>query len=364
MRSYRKHQNELANAMREKGVEDFPFSVLAFVVPGGGKSWLPGIVAERFPVLKIGWFVPRLALRDQACRSMKKDFQIDLRESDNTPNPSRGLRGFVATHQALTADPKLYIQEFQRHPYLLVTDEIHHAKISPSGEHNELAGVLNNLAPLAKIDLRMTGTVESNGSDTIWGCHYESTPNGLLVVPERSANVFVRYERPTALNEGAIVPIEFYHHDGPAKYINKEGENEVILSMARNRKEDREALFTALRTDFADVLRNAGIDHWRERNSDGQVIVVCAYQDDAKRHYDILKKDVRSVGLAITDEGPEALQAIKDFKNGRIKVLVTVAMAYEGLRCSARQSHHLPDALQIDSLDRANARTRLAIPSG
>ncbi len=326
---FRSHQHALKEAIRNKDSSDLPLSILAWVVPGGGKTWLPAIVAERFPEMKLAWFVPRLALRKQACEDMLSGFGLKLRESDNLPDPCRGQRGFSASQQGLTAFPELYYHEFQRTPYILVTDEIHHAKIFPDGTRNKLAIVLDQLAPLARVHLKMTGTLETNDNSFIWGCEYDQLTTGLFVSPDRSADIVIRYDRKTALTEEAIVPIEFFHYDGPTKYIADGEEKDVVLSGARNRKEESQALFTALRTELAEGLLLTGVDHFRAHGE--RLIVVCATQEDTKRYAATLRRWRFNVALAVTDEGPDALVAIDQFKKGTCTVLVTCAMAYEGL---------------------------------
>ena len=324
----RSHQAELSSHLQRVDRDDFPLSILTWVVPGGGKSWLPGIVSQQFPGMKIAWFVPRVALRDQACRSMKDGFGIPLRESDNTPDPSRDLHGFVATQQSLTSMPDLYVHELRRQPYILVTDELHHAKIKPDGSMNELGAALNQIAPLARIHLMMTGTLETNDRCKIWGCEYADGTGLDVVSPETSADIYIRYNRRSAIVEGAIVPIEFHHVDGTAKYIDGNGNKEVTLSIAKGRERSA-ALFTALKTELASSLLDAGISHWESHGD--RLVVVCAYQSDAKEHAKALSRRGLRVSLAISDEGQEALHAIKQFREGRTKILVTCAMCYEGL---------------------------------
>src|SRR5262245_44813351 len=112
-------QAELRQRLQKLDVRDQPLSIGAWVVPGGGKSRLPGIVAAHFPNLKIAWFAPRLTLLKQAARTALSQ-GIQLRESGNDRNPSRGYHGFVATHAALTQNPLLWRDEIARAPYLVV----------------------------------------------------------------------------------------------------------------------------------------------------------------------------------------------------------------------------------------------------
>src|SRR6516165_5060972 len=106
----RLHQAELRQKLdRWEGKRD-GLTILAYVVPGGGKSWLPMIVKERWPELKIAWFVPRTSLQNQAVECAKKNFGVDLMAVNGTEtNPCKGKQGFVATMQSLSMDPHTWL---------------------------------------------------------------------------------------------------------------------------------------------------------------------------------------------------------------------------------------------------------------
>jgi hypothetical protein len=260
----RKHQSELREHVSLVDSSDLPLCILAWVVPAGGKSRLPGILAERFPNHLIGWFVPRLTLQSQAVEDMKKNFNIVLRDAGNDPDPSRGTRGFVATHQALMDNPDLWRDEFRRRPYVLVVDELHHAKIERNGTRRPLSSALERLQ--ADVSLYMTGTLETNDNTFIHGAHYDPVEGGRVINPRASADIYIRYDRVTALRERAIVPIEFQHHDGPVKWkLGTADEKEKRLSEV-NRDDEGAALYTALRTDIAAQLYASGLEkpEWGE----------------------------------------------------------------------------------------------------
>jgi len=122
-----------AIAANETEVRD----VLAAVTPGGGKSLLPVIAANRLIgagiTERVVWIVPRETLKYQAEEAFADAswrntlrHALSVRAADNTPNPSRELAGYVTTYQAVAAAPDLHLAEFQRHRTLLVVDELHH----------------------------------------------------------------------------------------------------------------------------------------------------------------------------------------------------------------------------------------------
>lgn len=321
----RTHQRALHVILQGLDAADLPADILCDVVPGGGKSMLPGLLCERFPRHRLAWFVPRLSLARQAALGMLKDFGVEIRESGNDTNPSRGTRGFVATHAALTTDPSLWRHELSRHPYLLVIDESHHAKLTRGGVDNSLARAI---APLPyHLRLCMTGTLETNDSTLIFNVPYLGTARGYeLDLPSFDGEV-IRYSRSSALSEGAIVPVEFHYHDGPVKWEDQDGIQESRLSEVES-EDEAQAVWTALRTELADQLLENCVSHWKQFGN--RLLVVTADQATAKAYHARLRGRGISCGLAVSD-ADDAHGDIELFREGAFQCLVTCQMAYEGL---------------------------------
>ena len=321
----RSHQQALQSILADVQQSDLPLDILADVIPGGGKSVLPALLCHRFPQHRLAWFVPRLSLARQAALGMKRDFGIEIRESGNDHNPSRGTRGFVTTHAALTADPSLWADELQRRPYLLVIDELHHAKQLRSGEPNALASALCRLRYYVR--LSMTGTLETNDNSLIYNVPYCGSSRGYELDLPSFAGKVIRYSRSSALGEGAIVPVEFHYHDGPVKWEDRDGIQEYRLSEVDS-DDEAQAVWTALRTDLADQLLANCVAHWNEFGD--KLLVVTADQQTAKQYHSLLSRRGMPAGLAISD-ADDAHGDIEHFRDGRIRCLVTCQMAYEGL---------------------------------
>jgi superfamily II DNA or RNA helicase len=217
----RSHQRQLKQILENISHEQMPFKILADIVPGGGKSMFAGILAQRFPNHKIAWYVPRLSLQHQGALSTLREFGIDLRETDgNEILPSRDARGFIATQQALAVDKgNSHAYEIDRIPYIVIVDEVHHAKVSHNGEMNELAQRLNNLRPDGLV--LMTGTLETSDNKFIWGVPYRENGNryevDLDAFKEQGGHV-ISYTRSDALRESAIVPLHFHQFDGEVEW--------------------------------------------------------------------------------------------------------------------------------------------------
>jgi superfamily II DNA or RNA helicase len=340
----RSHQRQLKQILENISHEQMPFKILADIVPGGGKSMFAGILAQRFPNHKIAWYVPRLSLQHQGALSTLREFGIDLRETDgNEILPSRDARGFIATQQALAVDKgNSHAYEIDRIPYIVIVDEVHHAKVSHNGEMNELAQRLNNLRPDGLV--LMTGTLETSDNKFIWGVPYRENGNryevDLDAFKEQGGHV-ISYTRSDALRESAIVPLHFHQFDGEVEWEKPKAhgaEKPLVrkrLSML-NREEASNGVFTALRTSFAKELFQNGVDHWVKHSNGGQLLVVVPPRraHNSKAEYgpyvEMLRAQGIPTGLAVQDNA-EAQSDIRQFRSGHFRALVTVAMAYEGL---------------------------------
>ena len=164
----------------------------------------------------------------------------------------------------------------------------------------------------------------------------------------------VGYSRAQALAERAVLPVLFGAVDGEASWLD-----ESRIAVGRHRlfshwptETTRPGLFTALRTGFADQLlreaftatrtlraqrrRERGLGPGEEASGLGKLLVVAPDQFNARRYADTLRGWVptgqgATVQLATADER-DAHQTLARFRlRAEPSVLVTVAMAYEGL---------------------------------
>jgi hypothetical protein len=170
----------------------------------------------------------------------------------------------------------------------------------------------------------------------------------------------IGYSRAQAVTERAILPVTFGALDGEASWLQggKPATEEFRLGPHRlsgryPSETTRPALFTALRTGFARELlleafratrvlragrrRERGLAPAESALGLGKLLVVAPNQKSARHYRDMLHgwmpaaQAERDVRLAISDErnGPETLAAFR--LSPEPAVLVTVAMAYEGL---------------------------------
>ena len=376
--------------------------VLAAVTPGGGKSLLPVIAASGLIaaglVERVVWIVPRDSLRLQAEEAFADpvwrtalDHALSVRAADNGRDPCRGLAGYVTTYQGVAAAPALHLAEARRHATLVVTDEVHHLPAlgeepteeaaEPEGEADLFAAPgfdagadgppepedasawSRALAPVlaaARVRLHLSGTLErADGRAILWLPYRRAQ-----VAKAREVDLdapgwrVIGYSRAQALRDRAVLPVTFGALDGEASWsVRGESQQTGRVALGPHRlagpmpsETTRPALFTALRTEFAEaLLREAYLAlaelraERRARLGDGaarglgKLLVVAPDQACARRYLDLVRswlpkgEAAREARLATSSER-DARDALAAFRLApQPSILVTVAMAYEGL---------------------------------
>jgi superfamily II DNA or RNA helicase len=336
----RKHQIDLVNIIDNIATDHTPYCkyILAEVTPGGGKSALPIIMTRLIDeglADKLCWVVPRKSLQHQGESNFQDPFFRDLlrhrrtiRSSTNDRSPCRGLDGFVTTYQAIGVDTDGTVAEaFAQDRYILVLDEFHHCEFDGAW-----AKAIGELVWRAHFVLLMTGTLERGDRQRIAFVDYA---NSRPVVEDSDTHRVIQYNRADALADGAIIPIHFHLADGAVYWMNEMGANVSYESMAQVAKTDAsKAIYTALDTEYAQDLLGKGLVHWSEYRRHvptSRLLVVTANIGHAQKAVEWLRRRGCNAEIATSHDSPEAHRAIKRFRAGDIDILVTIAMAYEGL---------------------------------
>jgi superfamily II DNA or RNA helicase len=181
----------------------------------------------------------------------------------------------------------------------------------------------------------MSGTFERGDGDRIAFIDYEATGSAWIPNFDKPDMAYIQYTRSDALAEKAILPTKFFTHDGHAKWKDKNGEIRQTNSLAKTYGYDiAPAIYTALETDFANELMDKTLAHWsnyRQSNPRSKLLVVCAGIEGARRMLEHLKNNGVNAKIATSHESANAHENIRQFKDGWIDAIVTIAMAYEGL---------------------------------
>jgi hypothetical protein len=305
--------------------------VLAAVTPGGGKSLLPVLAANTLIATgiceRVCWVVPRDSLRLQAEEAFADlgwraalGHALAVRAAENAPDLARGLAGYVTTYQAVAAAPDLHLAEFRRHRYLLVVDEVHHLPArgandnagSPADDAAGWSAALEPLLASAAVRLLLSGTLERADGRRILSLPYRRGGGGREEVDLAAPGLaVVGYSRARALAERAVLPVAFGALDGEASWLGPEEDGERPhlgphrLRAPAPHEATRPALFTALRTGFAEaLLRRAflatrdlraqrrtrlGIAPGEAAQGLGKLLVVAPDQAQARRYLDVLR---------------------------------------------------------------------------
>jgi hypothetical protein len=373
-RQLRTHQQALDDIVCAIATGASPVrDILAAVTPGGGKSLLPVIAAARLiaagVVDRVCWIVPRESLRLQAEEAFADPtwrdaigHAVSVRGADNGPDLCRGLQGYVTTYQAIAAAPDLHLAEIRQHRYLIVVDELHHlpalSDLDPFTAQEAETAWSRAVAPMlesAACRLLMSGTLQRADGRAVLRLPYRR-PRGFRRVREidfeASCWAVIGYSRRQALAERAIIPVTFGAMDGEAEWIGSSGRKQRVTSLANARMLARDALFTALRTEYAEaMLRMAFIDCRRYRTERrrelglgsedsslglGKLLVVAPDQASAWRYAAKLQDwaGVRNIVRVAVSSAPDPHGTIAEFRlRPDPAVLVTVGMAYEGMDC-------------------------------
>uniref|UniRef100_A0A6M3L4S7 Putative helicase n=1 Tax=viral metagenome TaxID=1070528 RepID=A0A6M3L4S7_9ZZZZ len=210
-------------------------------------------------------------------------------------------------------------REFSTKRYILILDEFHHVE-----EGGEWFKAMAPIVEQAKYLVLMTGTIERGDGSKIAYLEYKNDSPHL----SGGSGVYIKYGRAEALKEKAVLPLTFFLSDGFVEWEDRQGQRQSGVLSSRVR-DSSAALFTALDTDFADELMRAGVEHWEQYGR--KLLIVTANIEHAGRFWLGLKREGYYSKIATSHESRLAMKNIKEFKHGRLDILVTIAMAYEGL---------------------------------
>lgn len=318
-------------------------SVICSITPGGGKSLLPVIAANTLiPSIadRIAWVVPRRSLQEQAEAEFATGKSRELlgnrhfiRKTTGEIDPCRGLAGFCTTYQAIGANNAFLRDDFDAHRYILILDEPHHVEEGGAWE--------KALAPLVKraaLTVFMSGTLERGNRKKIAFLPYGDSMKGEIVdLSGAGGAAAIQYPRSHALFDKAILPIHFELMDGTAQWIGRDGKT-YGTRLSQAGKDTTEAIYTALKTEFAVHLLDECASHWtnyRASHPRSKMLAVTANIEDAKKYVAHLKSRGIKAAIATSDDNALATKNLQRFKEiegkNALGCLVTVAMAYEGL---------------------------------
>lgn len=307
-------------------------SIIEDVTPGGGKSKLPIILANRLLGVfadKILWVVPRNSLKYQG----EEEF-VDSRfptihrlraTHGNDHHPDRGTDGYITTYQAIGQEPEQHQDYVRKQRVILFLDEPHHV-----ADDSSWADALAPMIEDAVLVVYASGTLSRGDGQKIAFLEYLGNHINLRDTEHVRT---VRYTRSEAIADKSILPVHGRTIDGAAEWISAEGIHRKIDSLASSGSDRSAAVFTALRTDYAYQLLDACIDDWNKTRAtypSAKLLIVAPNIEFAKLYHQYVAR-WHLAEIATSEDSVAARKCIDAFKRGVFPILVTVAMAYEGL---------------------------------
>lgn len=325
----RKHQAETVEVCREI-LSGAPINeIILSVTPGGGKSFVPVILAENLiPTIadRLCWVVPRDALKYQGeAEFLNPSWNTTkrLRAADNGYDLSRECEGYVTTFQAVGANPDCHAEEFSKHKYILFLDEFHHVSLG-----SEWHKALQPLVDKAVLVVKASGTLSRGDGEKIAFVQYK---NGEILLDNTSKRRVITYSRSEAIRDGAIMKVNFKLVDGDSEWEELDG---TKSNSKLSGEESSKALFTALRTDYANQLIDETLKDYLEEIESypkARMLLVSPNIEVAQAYYDYLARKGLQARIATSEDTPSAKKNISDYKRGMFHILDVISMAYEGL---------------------------------
>lgn len=342
------------------------------VVPGGGKSACAPIMYHEMmrdggkPPSRVIWVVPRLLLQGQAAAA------FDGKWCDSKPLAGsldvfkkRQHVGFATNYMKLGCALDTHLNLVQPGT-LLVVDEGHHCRgeIDPdSGDvvaGNQWAKAIAELADEVRSTgghvMTMTGTAWRNSGEAIYGLTYQHqgfnrSKNPLYWV-DQQMDSYVEMLRKDGLGCRAIVPVDFHLIDGTVSWVAGDNHygpytlsqmttDQPVAGAVRAFVHTASSLHTTVR-----AVVDKALDDRAKAKEPGQVLIVAKSCRDAKRIAEDIEhryprlntalavsrnEDEGEDGEGYSDFSDEARANVNSFCERKLDVLVTVAMAYEGM---------------------------------
>lgn len=369
----RKHQVQLGQLLDQR-INDYKATgilndkLVIEVFPGGGKSTHPIIATKKLKdagiIDKVCWVVPRASLKNQGAEEFikpyfKTDFphNLEIRETENTNdnNPTRGSDGYITTYQALVSaysnnklDENCHQYEFRKHKYLIILDECQHIckdKYLDKTGYSYYQAV-RSLFEKAKFKICNSGTLFRHEQEKIAFIEYDEVKENGKISYE--PQVDIKYTYNDAIEDKAIIPV-YFTEGKPAKIAYTKNGQDVHKSVFETNTD----LAVALDSEYAMQLLDEGTRTWQDDkqrvNQRSKLIIIGADQKSCRQYNEFLTKKGLLTCLAISDEGQQAQQNVKNFRtDSKCNVLITCQMAYEGLDC--KEATHLIVLTKIRSI--------------
>jgi superfamily II DNA or RNA helicase len=348
----RPFQREFIDAVLNKAqqVGSTPKRFIANVTPGSGKTLASLAAADA--LLEAGFIdtvihlSPRLNLAHQMEDDSKDFIQSPLRKVLNRvehrlnepPLVRPPASGYATTYASVMSNVVLHLQTVRGKKYLLICDELQQLGVDYDGENStKSADAVKELAQNAFMVIGMTGTpYRADDSRLLFADYSDPDENGMI---QLQADVQATYRM--GVVEGYLRKFEFHLYDGGTDWNNLGVVERLEISEMDKglwRVLQEPEFWKPLVDQFVEIAN----EQRRITHTGLKDLIAARNQKQAGEIQEYLNKRHHIKALkAVSDDGAEAHEALRQFKYGKHTTLVTVNMAYVGYDCPAI-AHILP----------------------
>lgn len=344
----RPFQEEFIDVAMRKAKDANPAdkAVVANVHPGSGKTLAclaaADILFQRRYIDAVAVFVPRLNLAVQ----FEQDWEVyrhrlpwpskmgSIYHSDNNPPLIySGGSGYVTTYDSLVNNPRLHLREISSRRTLVIFDEAQQLGADYVGQHTvqaitESARWAQKVGERAQIIFVLSGTpFRADDSQLLFAQYDEPDDKGFMrLLPD------VRSTYRDGVRDKFLRPFEAHLHDGRALWQSMGADPEELVLSELSHSTYR----VITHPEYWQPLTDRFVRHLIEQKElvDPRLcgLVAANRQDHAREiaAYIRRKHPQMRVLIAVSDDGTEAHESLRKFREGEHDILVTVSMAYVG----------------------------------
>jgi len=310
--------------------------VIAFVVPGGGKSTYCPIASQLIhdDYTKILWVCPRESLMKQAEQGFRGDGIVDVGNHDirlannSGDDPFRGCSGAVTSYQGIVARPEYWIKISKKYKIILFLDE-YDSLIEEGAWSEPIKQIYGN----AFFRVCATGTIDRSDELPLLFTPYND--DGSIDFRDTESRKWIIYGKEESIRDGSTVHFTATLISGSGKYVDLDGITRSFKKFTGKGDE----LITAFRTDFAYQMFLLCLKDWNEYRKDhpwAKIIILANNIDIAEKYNRWFKENGYDFDIATSGDEKLSAETIRRFKMpngyfGALDGMVGIGKVYKGL---------------------------------
>lgn len=316
-------------------------SLVADVHAGSGKTLAACVAADKLMaagyVDQVVIFVPRVNLAAQFELDWKSarhalPWPVVMRDINHRPNEYplilKDSDGYISTYSSLVTNPRMHLRQIKSRKTLVIFDEAD--RLGADFDTNDFtlsAKWADEVGKVAKFVFVMSGTpIRADGSPLLFAQYDEPDKNGFRrLIPDVSAT----YR--DGVRDGYLRRFDFRLVNGTYTLVKLEGSTDTSIQ-----KTEAALSHILIEPDIWKPMVDSFVERleFQKNAIDNRLcgLIAANNQNHARAISDYMRKAYPRLKtlIAVSDDGAEAQQNLKRFKDNRHDVLITVSMAYIG----------------------------------